>query len=733
MDSRVIARYPGFFFHDLNNIPFALVEWDASLRIKTWSAQAEQIFGWKEEEIREKHYSDIPIIFKEDRPEADELAQQLLAGKTDILAGPYRSQTRDGQCIQCIWFSTVVKNRAGKVKSVLSLIYHVTETVVLEEEFRKAHERFSFISNATNDGIWEWDTQQNKVWVNETYIQTFGYNPQEYDDFYNEWLKRIHPADKEPFLTSVFAAQHNKEKQWSGEFRFLLADGTYGNILQRSYFIYDATGEVEKVVGIDLNVTRLRQAEAALTISENKFAKVFELSPIAINILYKKNGVFADVNNAFCAMLGFTKEDLIGKSLVNIGIIMEADYADMRQKRETLKSLRDYPLKLKKRNGEVIHCLFFSETMQMNEEEYCINIFQDITQQVIAAEALKANKEQLQQIYNSVNDVIFLLEVEAPGRYRFISVNQAFLTTTGLSYEDVVGKYVQDIIPDSSLPLVFHNYQKAIDDKTSMQWEEVSLYPTGLKTGIVSITPLFDSDGRCLQLVGSVHDITEQKNAREALNKSYAEIRSLATHLQKVREEERATIAREVHDELGQLLTGLKMELSWLKKIDKLPPEQINKRISSISALLDSCINTVRAIATQLKPHLLQDLGLAEALRWQCAEFEQRTGVHTTFSTNEEEFALPQEHAVAFFRILQESLTNIARHAAAKAVWVKLTKSNDRLSLVIRDDGKGFTVDKANAPVSLGLLGMKERMVAIGGTFELESAPGEGTRIEITT
>ncbi|HEU4902773.1 MAG TPA: PAS domain S-box protein [Flavisolibacter sp.] len=733
MDSNVIARYPGLFFHDLNNIPFALIEWDSNLRIKTWSSQAEQIFGWKEAEIREKHYTEIPIIFKEDQPKAEELAQQLMAGKTNFLAGPYRSKTKDGQCIQCLWFSTVVKTRVGKIKAVLSLVYHVTESAVLEEEFRKAHERFSFISNATNDGIWEWDTLQNKVWVNETYIQTFGYNPQEYDDFYNEWLKRIHPDDKEHFLTSIYAAQGNREQQWSGEFRFLLANGTYGNILQRSYFIYDAAGVVKKVVGIDLNITKLRQTEAALTVSENKFSKVFALSPIAINILHKKNGVFADVNNAFCTMLGFTKEELIGKSLVDIGSISAIDYAEMRQKRERIKSLRDYPMKLKQRNGDVIHCLLFSETMQMNEEEFCINIFQNITQQVIAAETLKANKEQLQQIYNSVNDVIFLLEVEAPGRYRFSSVNQAFLKTTGLFYEDVVGKYVQDIIPEQSLQLVMQNYQRAIDDKTSMQWEEVSQYPTGLKTGIVSITPLFDSDGRCLQLVGSVHDITDQKNAREALNKSYEEIRSLATHLQKVREEERATIAREVHDELGQLLTGLKIELSWLKKIDKLPPEQINKRISSISTLLDSCINTVRAIATQLKPHMLHDLGLAEALRWQCTEFEQRTGVHTNFSTNEEEFSLPQEQAVAFFRILQESLTNIARHAQARTVWVRLTKSNDSLSLVIRDDGKGFMVEKVNASVSLGLLGMKERMVAIGGSFAIQSVPGEGTRIEITT
>src|SRR5580658_1110959 len=229
-------------------------------------------------------------------------------------------------------------------------------------------------------------------------------------------------------------------------------------------------------------------------------------------------------------------------------------------------------------------------------------------------------------------------------------------------------------------------------------------------------------------------DITERKTAVELLSRSYQDIRELASHLQDVREEERASIAREIHDELGQQLTGLKMDLSWIAKRKALQDDiEAKQKAVIILNLLDTAIKTVRKIATDLRPSILDDLGLIAAIDWQSKEFGRRSGISTEFISTMPEVRYSPGISIGLFRICQESLTNVARHAEASKIYISLQKQdNEKILLKIEDNGKGFEVGQIGDKKTLGLLGMRERTQMMGGEFRIESDPGKGTTLFVT-
>jgi two-component system sensor histidine kinase UhpB len=245
-----------------------------------------------------------------------------------------------------------------------------------------------------------------------------------------------------------------------------------------------------------------------------------------------------------------------------------------------------------------------------------------------------------------------------------------------------------------------------------------------------SVVP--NDDGTTYRLLGSHLDITERKRAQEALETSQEELRRLSANLMDVREAERTRIAREIHDELGQALTGLKMDVAWIVK--RLPEgtSGIRAKASSMSALIDDTVATVRRIATELRPGLLDDLGLAAAIEWQAQEFERRTGIRCELRADLNDASLDTETSTALFRIFQEGLTNVARHASATSVVAVLSQDDGGLVLEVRDDGSGISERDASSLRSIGLAGMRERAQLVGGVFSIMGGPGEGTTVRIT-
>ena len=301
--------------------------------------------------------------------------------------------------------------------------------------------------------------------------------------------------------------------------------------------------------------------------------------------------------------------------------------------------------------------------------------------------------------------------------------NRRFARLLGAGLQSVIGSSLQDLVwPDDHArlnALLRRAAQRNCRGETRLRSKkgapvpvQLSLNPLRLKTRAVCLI---------------VSDLSEVKRAEQELRASSEQLRNLAARLLSVREQERTRIAREIHDELGQALTAVKMDLSWLA--GRLSPRNgpLLGRIRSTLQLADSTIQSVRRISTELRPSVL-DLGLAAALEWQAQEFQARSGIRC-------KLRLPAQGAVApnvstaLFRIFQETLTNIARHAGATRAEVALQKQPDALVLRVRDNGRGFDPANSSSSKSLGLLGMRERAAILGGWVDIFSAPGKGTRV----
>jgi two-component system sensor histidine kinase UhpB len=242
-------------------------------------------------------------------------------------------------------------------------------------------------------------------------------------------------------------------------------------------------------------------------------------------------------------------------------------------------------------------------------------------------------------------------------------------------------------------------------------------------------TALRDETGELRGFSRVVRDITEQKRIEDELRGSQHQLRALAARLEAIREEESRRIAREIHDELGDALTALKVDVSWVVK--KLPskPADLAKRLKGMEEKINSTMRSVQRIATELRPRMLDELGLVAAVRWRIRELQTRTGIRCALTTNVGDSVARGAVAVAMFRILQEALTNVVRHARSKCITVNLDESDGALRMEIRDEGVGIRECMANEPASLGLLGMKERALLLGGEVQIRAAHGKGTSI----
>lgn len=244
-----------------------------------------------------------------------------------------------------------------------------------------------------------------------------------------------------------------------------------------------------------------------------------------------------------------------------------------------------------------------------------------------------------------------------------------------------------------------------------------------------------DEKPRFLQ--GILIDITEQKRVEEELKVSGKQMRELAAHIEAIREEERTRIAREIHDELGQALTGLKMDLSWLERRiadwdQGRPTARLLEKTAAMKGLIDGTIHAVRKISTELRPGILDDLGLMAAIEWQASDFQSRTGIRCVFSAKgNDDLQIEEKQGSAVFRIFQEILTNIARHAHATQVIVCVEKERRQLVLTVRDNGRGVTEQESLSIKSLGILGMRERTLLLGGEFAIAGVPSVGTTVTV--
>ncbi len=225
--------------------------------------------------------------------------------------------------------------------------------------------------------------------------------------------------------------------------------------------------------------------------------------------------------------------------------------------------------------------------------------------------------------------------------------------------------------------------------------------------------------------------IIERKKVGDELKESHKKLRELFEHLENVREEERKNIAHDIHDELGQALTALKMDIGWLNKNLHKDNESLLEQTSSMIKFVDMTVQNMQRIALNLRPVLLDDFGLSAAILWYTEDFGKRSGIKCKITLTPDKIIIDKRRSILIFRIYQELLTNIIRHAKAASVKIQMIKKTDRLILDIKDNGRGITEQQISSHKSFGLLGVKERIHFWGGALEITGAPGKGTKINI--
>ena len=308
--------------------------------------------------------------------------------------------------------------------------------------------------------------------------------------------------------------------------------------------------------------------------------------------------------------------------------------------------------------------------------------------------------------------------------YTVLHCNRRFAGFLGVPLQSVIGSSVQDLVwPDDKArldALLRSAARKSCRGEIRLQSRKVVPLPVHF-----SLSPLRLDNTRAICLIAS--DLSDMKRVEQELRASSEQLRNLAARQRAVLEEERTRISREIHDNLGQSLTAVKMDLAWMA--GRLPRRNVTllERVRSSMKLSDSLIKSVQRIATELRPGIL-DLGLAAAVQWQVHEFRARTGIACNVRLLTQEVFAP-DVSTTLFRILQEALTNVARHAKATRVEIVKQKQRDRLVLRIRDNGRGFDPADHSLSQSLGLMGMRERAAILGGEVNISSAPGKGTAV----
>jgi PAS domain S-box-containing protein len=468
--------------------------------------------------------------------------------------------------------------------------------------------------------------------------------------------------------------------------------------------------------------------------SEIKYRTLFEKSRDAI-FISDLNGTITDVNGAMIELVGDDGQGYIGKNINDlIGNAAAAERICDEIREQGFVENRE--IILRRNDGTESECLLTCS--QITKSEGADFGFQGIIRDISANKRLERMRDKL---YNDkvkrINELNFL--------YRLSVVSGKIETP----FKEVCREIIE------RMPSLFHKpdlvsirlvYKE--DEFRSANFRNIGIRISapiamfGAEEGRIEVYFNEKNHGNneesytkeYMYLVNAVAErlsmVVERKAAFEELHESREKLRNFSSHLQSLREDERMEIAREIHDILGQSLTALKMDISWIKNHITARQGRISEKLGTMSSLVDDTIDTVRRISSELRPGVLDDLGLFAAIEWYLEEFEKRNGIKCRLSSNAADLELDEMRSITIYRIFQESLTNIIRHANATVISVDLMKNGNSILLTVQDNGRGIAETEVNNPGSLGLVGIRERAFSCGGSTIISGVKGRGTTVK---
>jgi PAS domain S-box-containing protein len=577
--------------------------------------------------------------------------------------------------------------------------------VLLDELFEQAPEAVVLMSE-----------DQSIVRVNREFTRLFAYTPQEalgrrlselivpyeFQDEYEEY------ADKVAHGQRVDAEGVRQRR-----------DGSRLHVSIVQVPVSLPGGQIAKYA-IYRDITERKQAENDLRKQNEVLQTIIDNIPVMIRFL-GLDGRVQLVNRTWERTLGWSLEEAQQRNFDMFGEL----YPDQQERQRALDFVAAATgewadFRIHAREGRVIDATFANIRLSDGTN---ISIGQDITERKQAEESLQQAHSRIESVLNSVADIHILFDRD----FRYVYVNEAAVRAMGRQREELLGRTLWEVYPDIVGTELGRQYRRAMEERVHVAfdfhyltldtWWENRFYPAPEGLSVFAT------------------DITERKLAEEKLRATTEQLRALSARLQSAREEEGTRIAREIHDELGAALSSLRWDLEDVDEAisrseERSQVEELRKKIAAMMRLTDTTVNTVRRIASELRPVALDALGLSEAIEMQAQQFQERTGISVRCDCTLEN-DLSQEQSTAAFRILQEALTNILRHAQATTVNIQMKKEDSEFILTIRDNGRGITDDEKSGQRTLGLLGMRERAHLIGGKIEITGSDGKGTVVTV--
>jgi PAS domain S-box-containing protein len=683
------------------------------------SPVVEKVLGYKPEEVLEKHFYDL--FHPEDREELKKAAFEVFVKKQSFRVFENRCIHRNGQSV---WLSTSgvpTLDQKGNLLGYRGADTDITERKRAEGAVQESEEfSSSLLTNSPNPIV---------VINADTSIRYANPALEELTDFSSAEL--IGTKAPYPWWTEETLQKTSRDLQKAMRRGAKRLEELFQRKNGEQFWVeitstpIRSNGHVKYYLANWVDITERKRAEEQLQESERKYRALTESSLTGIFI--HQEGKYVFVNDRFAQIHKYRPAELLGKGYLTLIHPDESKSVEQRvSARLKGKNVLDrYEVRRVRKDGKTIWCEMMATTIEYAGRPAVMGNIIDITERKNSELLLRQSEREKALILNSVSDVVTYQDNELRIRW----ANRMAAKSAGLSADELVGHNCYEIWHQRSTPCVGCPVVRAFETSESKEGEITT--PDG-RVWFVRACPVLQQNGDVVGVVEAALDITNRKQAEEDLRGSREELRNLSAHLQSVREQERTTIAREIHDELGQALTVLKLDLSWLGKRFPKNREILIQKTKSMSGFIDNTIRTVQRISSELRPGILDDLGLSAAMEWQADEFKKRTGIECELTLQAEDSSLPKDLSTTIFRIFQETLTNIARHANATMVKISLKEKAGKFVLKVRDNGKGITQKQISDSGSFGLIGIRERAQFFGGDVKIVGVRNKGTTVRVS-
>ena len=624
----------------------------------------------------------------------------------------YRVQHANGKWYWHTSNAVPFRDESNNVIGYYGIASDITERKHTADLLLQTHHNYETFFNAIDEFLFILDEQKNIIHINSTVVDRLGYSRDEFigksimmvyspklrdeaDRLICEMLSGLTLIVTIPLMTKFGTQIPVETKVKNG--------------------IWDSKSAVFVVTK---DISRLK-------LSEEKFSKLFYINPSACWLNDCVTGKYIEVNDAFYNLLGFVKNEVIGKTVTGLGILTTEKLVELFQNAENNESVTNANAVLKAKNGSFRHVQISSEEIFVQDKKYRYTVIHDITDLKRTEIALRESEEinaEAQRIahigswkYDTITDKI--------------KFSKEMCTVFGINPETFDGKRESISLAIHPDDITIFNKSMSCNitsgDTTSFEYRTINKSGS-IRNIYAEFKKEFDNNN-LVGGIGIVQDITERKIAEKEKN-ALETLHQLAIYTAKAIENERKSISRELHDDLGQVLTAVKIHLGMI--IPKLLDIEVVNRINQVIQLVSDAIKSIQGITKQLRPEFLDDLGLEAAINWYSKEFSERNGIEVILGITPE-IVIPSDVSLTIFRIVQESLTNISRHSKATKVYVGLSKTNRFVNLRISDNGIGITRKEVESKESFGILSMKERTASLGGTFEIYKENKQGTVIKI--